>query len=756
MKKIILFAFLILNFQFLILNSLRAQGFEWVRTYTGPDISSGVSANNLVGSCVDSAGNLYILGEFSPQAQLCGVNLLPREVIVTPRNSAVVIAKLSPSGELLWHKAIYNGKVSDYAYALRMMGDSCIMAMVMLYTPYDVGGYNEYRNLYYLDTLLTGNSDYLIPNDDSVSRQVNAFITFDFDGNVTEQHFVRVGFTDTLGNDLTPRFMGNSHLVNLSTSLLSGESFNIDSEGNIYVIRSVHADEKSGRCDTCPDRRRYWRLWEGTIGAMKIVVDSAHILTYPIPHPTARWNQQILKFSPHFDSILDAVYMFDSTLNRQCGSIKVNSFSIDAQSNLYLSMLGGQVPAHLSIANSNSLHLGDSLLASTWVIKYNSNLYATDLIQLSHSRNNDSDNTSQIGVCACYVDDNTNSIFVSGYVRWSASTGVTNIFFNDDTLDLPNKSGFWLRLDKDDFRLLSRGRVLPSGNGEVNVFPKLEMNNNRVFSEIGFRWSTIFGDSIIYANQPSDHDRAFAIWDYDGNEISIMKHGFSNLGNILHAPHVMDSIVYFTGSIWEGATFGDITSHNNGSSQVFIAKYVDPEFARPYVHPSDRQEQSIIWQQELSFNLADSPIALTATSTSGLPVTYTCSDSIVAYTDSNMLYLLRNGTATLTATQPGDYYYFPAEPVTKTLRVSNTGIHDLQLSTLNSQISIYPNPAKDVVYLNPNGTDITAVRLFSSHGRQEQATLSNNRIDISHLPAGVYYLTVVTATNSYQYKIVKP
>ena len=139
------------------------------------------------------------------------------------------------------------------------------MAMVMLYTPYDVGGYNEYRNLYYLDTLLTGNSDYLIPNNDSVSRQVNAFITFDFDGNVTEQHFVRVGFTDTLGNDLTPRFMGNSHLVCLSTSLLSGENFNIDSEGNIYVIRSVHADEKSGRCDTCPDRRRYWRLWEGTI-----------------------------------------------------------------------------------------------------------------------------------------------------------------------------------------------------------------------------------------------------------------------------------------------------------------------------------------------------------------------------------------------------------------------------------------------------------------------------------------------------------
>ncbi|MBR6991908.1 MAG: hypothetical protein IKH97_06770 [Bacteroidales bacterium] len=89
-----------------------SQHFDWVRTYTGQEVTSGVTTNQLLGSCVDSAGNLYILGEFSPQAQLCGTNLLPFEVIETsrPRWQGVVIAKLSPSGELLWHKAIYNGK----------------------------------------------------------------------------------------------------------------------------------------------------------------------------------------------------------------------------------------------------------------------------------------------------------------------------------------------------------------------------------------------------------------------------------------------------------------------------------------------------------------------------------------------------------------------------------------------------------------------------------------------------------------------
>ena len=108
MKKVLFLAILILNSQFLILNSLHAQGFEWVRTYTGAEVTSGVTTNQLIGSCVDSAGNLYILGEFSPQAQLCGTNLLPFEVIETsrPRWQGVVIAKISPSGELLCGRAL--------------------------------------------------------------------------------------------------------------------------------------------------------------------------------------------------------------------------------------------------------------------------------------------------------------------------------------------------------------------------------------------------------------------------------------------------------------------------------------------------------------------------------------------------------------------------------------------------------------------------------------------------------------------------
>ena len=689
MKKVILLV-LILNSQFLILNSLRAQGFDWVKTYTGEEVTSGVTTNQLKGSCVDSAGNIYILGEFSPQAQLCGTNLLPFEVIETsrPRWQGVVIAKLSPSGELLWHKAIYNGKQGCYAHALRMVGDSSIMAMVRFFLPYSSSSSaSNYRNLYYLDTLLTGNDDYLMPTDSVTDDNITAFITFDFDGNAIERHLVCVGYLDSTGNELTGRdIRGPSAPDKLNVKSLSSESFNIDSEGNIYVIRIAN--------DMVTGSRGTWRMDDGTISAMKIVVDGTHNLFYPIPYRTALWNQQIMKFSPHFDSLIGSVYMFDSALAYQRGpTINVYSFNVDKRNDMYINMSATNVPAGLSIANSTSLGLGDSTSGICWTMRYSPDLLATGLIKISYYGNYQS--YPQINITDNCIDD-TSSLFVSGYANWSSLSDIQSITYQNDTLDIPNMSGFWLRLKKDDLSLLSYVRVLPGDNGRVN-YPHLAISKNRVFSQISFRSSIIFGDTTIYTNQSSDNDKAFAIWDTAGNALMFIRYGLSDIGNLIRPPHVRDSIVYLTGSIWEDATFGDITTHNYGYSQAFIAKYVDPAFAEPYVHPSDRQEQTIEWQQDLVFTLADSPVTLTATATSGLPVSYTSSDSTIAYVEGDRLHLVADGHAWLTATQEGDYQYFPAEPVQKLLTVGGVGIATVGA---DGQAKAYPNPTSGRVTLD--------------------------------------------------------
>ena len=687
MKKVLFLAILILNSQFLILNSLRAQGFDWVRTYTGVEIrNSDDPTNRIIGSCVDSKKNLYILGQFSPQAFLCEERLLPMDVITTPLNSGVVIAKLSPSGELLWHKAIYNGTISCYAHALRMVGDSSIMAMVRFYLPYNSSASN-YRNLYYLDTLLTGNDDYLMPTDSVSGTNYTAFITFDFDGNATERHLVSVGYLDSNGNALTGRMIrGSSASDKLDVRPLSSESFNIDSEGNIYIIRLAN--------DIVTGANGSWRMDDGSISAMKIVVDGTHNLFYPIPYRTALWNYQIMKFSPHFDSLIDAVYMFDSPQSYQRGAtMYVTDFNIDTQNNLYMAMYGQYVPNRLAVANSDSLSLGDSTTAPSWVIRYNQDLFATGVVQLSH----DGTGNPQLAIGRTHIDNKTNSLFVSGRTWWSQSSVFDNILYNSDTLEIPNKSGYWIRLN-DDLSLSSVGIVSPnSTNGRVWGISPLATNNNRVFAQSNFDARVAFADTIIPLPNLGEQNRAVVIWDNDGHDIGLIMLGQHAPVNGHTQTHVIDSILYLTGYVYEDAAFDTIMTHNYGSSQAYIAKYVDPAFARPYVHPSDMQEQTIEWQQDLVFTLADSPVTLTATATSGLPVSYTSSDSTIAYVEGDRLHLVADGHAWLTATQDGDDHYFPAEPVQRLLTVGNVGIATVGT---DGQAKAYPNPTSGKVTLD--------------------------------------------------------
>ena len=103
------------------------------------------------------------------------------------------------------------------------------------------------------------------------------------------------------------------------------------------------------------------------------------------------------------------------------------------------------------------------------------------------------------------------------------------------------------------------------------------------------------------------------------------------------------------------------------------------------------------WGQELVFTLAVSPVTLTATATSGLPVGYDCSDSTIAYVEGDRLHLLREGYAWLTATQEGDDHYLPAEPVQRLLTVGNVGIATVGT---DGQAKAYPNPTRGMVTID--------------------------------------------------------
>ncbi len=560
--------------------TLAAQGqrFDWVVTFTG----SGAT-NRIVGSCVDSEGNYYFVGECSPRTQLCGVRILPDSVITTPLRSAVVIAKISPQGTLLWHKAIYNSETDAYTRGLRQMGDTSFIVQSYFDLPYEVFAHNRryYRDLYYLDTLLPGNNHYPMPLDSVARQRTSAYITFRNDGSVIEQHFICVGGVDSTGHTLTPRYMGMNDFVRIDgmyNDHMNDVAFDIDSAGNIYVVRRT-IDRIVD-----PGSLQEWSITDGTVSALKILVDGVHPLYCPTQR-SSMWNYQILKFSPHFDSILASAYMYDSTYNYPA-SVTLNPFTMetDSRGNTYITMYGQRnnsyCPWIARVANNDSLIIDNQTdLYPTWLIRYNSNLRPTWVIQLTSAENFPPCHK----ILYSYVDETTNSLYISGNTKWASTDSPTaGMIFQHDTIPINNQSGFWIRADKDNFNLISSWTAQASGTDwNLTGNPVLSTYKNRVFAETSLDGSVDFADTIVHATGTMDH--TFMVWSNDGRELSINSRGCSESQFTANAPLAVDSIVYLSGTLNSTARWGTITTNSVGASYAYIAKYVDTSFMTPYV-----------------------------------------------------------------------------------------------------------------------------------------------------------------------------
>lgn len=75
---------------------------------------------------------------------------------------------------------------------------------------------------------------------------------------------------------------------------------------------------------------------------------------------------------------------------------------------------------------------------------------------------------------------------------------------------------------------------------------------------------------------------------------------------------------------------------------------------------------------------------------------------------------------------------------------------------LLSQVSLFPNPARDVVSINvPGGVSIENVTLTDVLGKVQRAAVSNGTINVSNLSQGLYMVTIKTSAGSLVQKLVK-
>jgi hypothetical protein len=103
----------------------------------------------------------------------------------------------------------------------------------------------------------------------------------------------------------------------------------------------------------------------------------------------------------------------------------------------------------------------------------------------------------------------------------------------------------------------------------------------------------------------------FAVWDYYGKELYFVDYGTNGGSHATSSVCLQDSVLYLTGMLTSGgAQFGDVTVPNSGSSQSFIARYVDTAFMHPYTGSFAREDiQLVVRDGEPLFTVYPNPCA---------------------------------------------------------------------------------------------------------------------------------------------------
>ncbi len=175
--------------------------------------------------------------------------------------------------------------------------------------------------------------------------------------------------------------------------------------------------------------------------------------------------------------------------------------------------------------------------------------------------------------------------------------------------------------------------------------------------------------------------------------------------------------------------------------------------------------QEILWDQDLTLPLSETPVVLAAAATSGLPVQFACSDENVATINGNILTMHNVGLAIITASQPGNDQYMAAQPVMKILNVTPVGIPDHAVNPVN----VWPNPTTGMVNIqcskNDALTGMVKIHVYDAFGRLLRTSVgigANNhsplqmdangsseqtQIDLSPFAPGVYFIKVVSDDN---------
>lgn len=550
--------------------SVHAQHFDWAKGFNGL----------VVGSVADADGNLYILSRFGINSTWDGERILPMVPYgILPDNINTLVAKISPSGEMVWKKVIHANNGSDVIpYDIKPMGDTAFACLVNVPLP-TVGNY-----CYFLDTLLPTWSDYPIPltAETTSCATFTAYLVFDFAGEVLEQHFIQVSYIDTTGNDFVFTYSQPNMPDKLFSYPLTNPSFDIDANGDIYICRQ--AEDHYGDMIS---------VEEGSAIGLRFWVDRQCVGTVYVNdgyHP--RWVPQLLKFSPHLASLLDSRYVFQSNNGTQYdGALTYLKLNDDGQpfvvGNLYMA---GEHCDTLTIDSAQEMAFSHSNVNDEWgyMVSFDDNLTPRYYVSLKDSIVGDIPLTTSRSVFHDIAfDSDSNRVFVS--VAAGRNEDATSRYaYGDLLLPLERNDAFVLSLDMNtgDYRSCAVVPSLTASDlGSLESWGNLLCRGNRILMQVRYRGGVQFPNRTIDA-PGYDPGWCLTMFDYSGRLIDGIDYNSFGYGNRAGAMVMVDSVLYLTNLLRTDATFGDIFVPEQGEFAC-IARYVDKAFMTPYVDTGD-------------------------------------------------------------------------------------------------------------------------------------------------------------------------
>jgi hypothetical protein len=146
-----------------------------------------------------------------------------------------------------------------------------------------------------------------------------------------------------------------------------------------------------------------------------------------------------------------------------------------------------------------------------------------------------------------------------------------------------------------------------------------------------------------------------------------------------------------------------ITASQSGNSNYLAAADVPQGLL---VNPATNTSQTITFAALPPKTFGDAPFALTATASSGLPVSYANSNPNVATINGDTVTIVGAGATNITASQPGNATYAAALDVVRTLTVSPASA-TIALDGLTSHYDGTPKPA--IATTNPAGLSVNFI-----------------------------------------------